>query len=1014
MKIVPPLRGGWLRWPALPFALLCACTVLTPDTARSQTAASGTIVGRIFNPASGEYIRNAQIRVESTGQTFASEDGGTYRISPVAPGPVTILVTYTGYRSVTAQLNVEAGTTVTRDFELVSSLQSSATDPGAPLKLTAFAVSSEREGNAKAIMQQRNSMNITNTVASDVFGDVAEGNVGEFLKHMPGVELDLVQGEIRTVRLRGLDSEYTQVTLNGMSLGSADAQNPGTSTNARAFSFEQVSLSSMESIEVSKTISADVDANAPAGTINLKMKRAFDRAGRRISAQANVAAFSTRFNFDKSFGPDDRRSRKILPGGIFDYSDIFFNKRLGLSLNLSESFAYSANARATVAYNYTPTVADPRPVVPTQLSFTHAPRTNRRSAVNFSADFKATSRLVLSLGLLYNYSALHNPQRTLTFNTGARTTVVGADPLLSFTTNSAAASVVANPASIVKLGQTLTAIPSFEFKVGDLTVEGRFSVSNSISWYDPRGRQGSIRDTGGPTLTGLSYTAQRSSLRSADWKIVQTAGPDMANGANYSSSTITVDDGRYGLADLYSGELLGTLKTTKFLPIIWKAGVKRKVDERDYRLDTESLRYNFIGAAATGAYANYNSPHDYDMGGTNTDASLRSIGGGTVFTPDLVRLGTLYRENPGAFTSTLTATNFYNAFIANRRNYDETVDAAFVMATTTVGRFNLRAGLRREDTSTDSLEFSPRSPAELAVAGFADTAGRANTIDGLKYQFLSKPRVHRLGGYDNYFPSASVKYRISQNFDAQLGFSSTIRRPSFNNITGIQVINDDALTVTTPNPNLKPETSRNLAARVAYYFEPVGILAINGYQNTVKGLFISNRLTAAEFGYQGDLDLSAYDFITTTQSSNEVTVRGFEFEYSQSLSILPAPFGGLNVRASYSRSYASIPKANMIPHSINAGLSYAYNGFNAYANLNWRDNFPVNVGSSTPRFTRHRASLDVGGGYRFSPRYSFFFSARNLFNEPFVNMEQVGANAPVVQFYEVNGINWTFGVKGVF
>ena len=63
------------------------------------------------------------------------------------------------------------------------------------VKLDQFVVSSEREGNAKAIMEQRNSMNITNSVASDVFGDVAEGNVGEFLKHMPGIELDHARAE---------------------------------------------------------------------------------------------------------------------------------------------------------------------------------------------------------------------------------------------------------------------------------------------------------------------------------------------------------------------------------------------------------------------------------------------------------------------------------------------------------------------------------------------------------------------------------------------------------------------------------------------------------------------------------------------------------------------------------------------------------------------------------------------------------------------------------------------------
>jgi iron complex outermembrane receptor protein len=994
------------------FAFVLGC--LLAPLSSAQTATTGVITGRVFNPASGEYIRNAQIRVESTGETITSEDGGYYRVSSVAPGPITLVATYTGYQSITTTVQAAAGATVTRDFELISTLQGPAakSDSGSPIKLTAYTVSSEREGNAKAIMDQRRSMNITNSVSSDVFGDVAEGNVGEFLKHMPGVELDLVQGEVRTIRLRGLDSEYTQVTLDGVSLGSADA-NAGAAGNARAFSFEQVSLASMESIEVSKTISADVDANAPAGTINLKTKRAFDRNGRRVSMAANLTAFSARFNLHDSYGPDDRKSQKINPGGIFDYSDVFFNKRLGINLNISESMAYSANARMTMTYNYTPTTADPRPVVPTAVNFLHAPRTNRRSTVNFTTDFKATERLVLSLSLLYNYADLNNPQRSLTFNNGARNTVIGANPLTNFTTSSTATTIVSNPAAIVKLGQTITAIPKFEYKVGDLVIEGKFAASDSISWYDPRGRRGDLRDAGGPTLTGATYSAQRSSIRSADWHVVQTAGLDMADGASYTNPTVTIDDGRYALTDVYSGEINALFRTKKGLPISWKTGVKRRLEVRDFRLDTESLRYNLNNAPARGAWVNYNSPYDFDVGSTNTDASLRSVSGGTVWTPDLVRLGTLYREHPEQFTNTMTAANYYNAFIGNRRNYDETIDAAFIMATTNVGRFNLRAGLRREDTHGDALEYNPRSPAELAAAGFAETNGRATTIDGLKYQFQSRPRIHRKSNYSNYFPSASLKYSISQNFDAQLGFSSTIRRPTFRDIVGVQDINDDSLTVTTPNQKLKPEKSKNLAARLAYYFEPVGILAINLYQNNVKGLYLTNRLTAAEYGYTGELDLSNYTFVTTTASINDVTVRGMELEYSQSLSFLPGALRGLNLRASYTRGYASIPKPNLIPHSINAGLSYAYKKLNLYSNLNWRDDYPTTV-TGNPRFYRHRSNLDIGGGWRFSDRVNAFFSARNIFNEPYLIMEKVGTNAAVLQFYEVNGINWTFGVKTVF
>jgi outer membrane receptor protein involved in Fe transport len=176
---------------------------------------------------------------------------------------------------------------------------------------------------------------------------------------------------------------------------------------------------------------------------------------------------------------------------------------------------------------------------------------------------------------------------------------------------------------------------------------------------------------------------------------------------------------------------------------------------------------------------------------------------------------------------------------------------------------------------------------------------------------------------------------------------------------------------------------------------------------------MTNRLTAEEYGYRGDLDLSTYEFITTTASVNDVTVRGMELEYSQSLSFLPDPFKGMNIRASYTRSYASILKANMIPHSVNAGLSYANHRFNVYSNLNWRDNYRTNI-TGNPRFYRHRANIDIGGGYRISRSISFFFSARNIFNEPYRIMEQAPGQAPVVQFYEVNGTNWTFGVKSIW
>ena len=44
----------------------------------------------------GEYLRNAQLRIVETGQAVISEDEGEFRISPVRAGPATVVVTYTG------------------------------------------------------------------------------------------------------------------------------------------------------------------------------------------------------------------------------------------------------------------------------------------------------------------------------------------------------------------------------------------------------------------------------------------------------------------------------------------------------------------------------------------------------------------------------------------------------------------------------------------------------------------------------------------------------------------------------------------------------------------------------------------------------------------------------------------------------------------------------------------------------------------------------------------------------
>src|SRR5215213_6360246 len=75
----------------------------------AQTPATGTIQGRVFNPAAREYVRNAEVRLEGTNQITYSENDGSFRFDNVAPGQATIDITFTGYNPVKETFTVTPG-----------------------------------------------------------------------------------------------------------------------------------------------------------------------------------------------------------------------------------------------------------------------------------------------------------------------------------------------------------------------------------------------------------------------------------------------------------------------------------------------------------------------------------------------------------------------------------------------------------------------------------------------------------------------------------------------------------------------------------------------------------------------------------------------------------------------------------------------------------------------------------------------------------------------------------------
>ncbi|HEX9816770.1 MAG TPA: carboxypeptidase regulatory-like domain-containing protein, partial [Candidatus Thermoplasmatota archaeon] len=87
-------------------AFFAAFLPLVTAFGASSPGSTGTVTGRVFNPASGEYIRNAEVVVEGTNLVSTTTSGGHFRLFNVPAGQATLVASYPGAEPVTATVAV--------------------------------------------------------------------------------------------------------------------------------------------------------------------------------------------------------------------------------------------------------------------------------------------------------------------------------------------------------------------------------------------------------------------------------------------------------------------------------------------------------------------------------------------------------------------------------------------------------------------------------------------------------------------------------------------------------------------------------------------------------------------------------------------------------------------------------------------------------------------------------------------------------------------------------------------
>jgi TonB-dependent receptor len=99
-------------------------------------------------------------------------------------------------------------------------------------------------------------------ISSDQIGRFPDANIGDALKRVPGITIQNDQGEARNLIIRGLAPNLNSVTLNGDRIPSAEGDN-------RNVQMDLIPSDMISTIEVNKTLTPDMDADAIGGSVNL-------------------------------------------------------------------------------------------------------------------------------------------------------------------------------------------------------------------------------------------------------------------------------------------------------------------------------------------------------------------------------------------------------------------------------------------------------------------------------------------------------------------------------------------------------------------------------------------------------------------------------------------------------------------------------------------------------------------------------------------------------------------------
>ena len=923
----------------------------------THLAYAGDVSGKVTGSSSGDFLPGANVMLDGTNYGTSSDRFGNYKIGGVPEGDYTLKVTYVGYADFSDSVTVgsdDVMVDVSLDVDYVS--------------MEGVNVTGLSQGQAKALSQQKSAGNIKNVVSRDQMEKFPDQNVADVLQRLPGVALESDHGEGRYVQIRGAEASLNTTTINGVKVPSPE--------DVRKISLDIIPSYSLGSVEVTKAITPDMDADAIGGHVNLITKNAFDYDGQFMEAKV---AGGHRPLYGKSGSM-----------GAFTYGNQFMDGNLGLIVSGSYEFNDMKTDNIELEWNdkyetvsdvvdseedETYVVDETDGVIINDMQLKNYSLSRERVGVTTSLDYKLANDSKLYLNFISNtYTDNENRNRLrYRFDKSVDEETPGSG--YSNVTSTAGTANLARIARELKSRSSISKINSFslggDHALGKLGLDWAFTKSYAEELRDPSVNAEFIvkdinmayefTDNNHPQITSFTdedgAAFDQHDLSKYELDAIELEGNYIPNKKSPNGNLVSGED--------------QVIAFNMSMPLSIGGG------NGEVKLGAKLSRKDKKSDKSGAEVWEWDGDDDLIMQGFNMDIEGEDyMDGNYVHTNglDVKKIRDHMSTNLGSYA----ILPMYEDAILETWDATEDIAAFYGMADMKFGKVNFIGGARMEKTSSTYNSWAG------AVEDAEDNEG---TIQESLAAYFTAQKVTK--EYTNVLPMAHVRYEVNDQALVRAAYTETIARADFAAL--VPFIATDGDDAEAGNPELESAHSQNIDIMLEYYPAGLGVFSFGYFSKSIDNYIYTSTLQ--DVSIRGGSKV--YDEVSMPVNGENATLSGWEMNFVKNLDFLPGPLSNLSLYFNYTstdseadyggnREKSTFP--GQAPSTGNLSFAYETSKLTARFSQSIADQYLVEVGGDKDEDIYYDPAnrLDLSLSYNLNNKITLFADMLNITNVPHV------------------------------